>query len=72
MKRIIMVLAVLMIGLLLIGCGVPQEVQDELNQLRSEQATWQKDQTEIIRLRIAQENWQEDQAELKQLRSVQP
>lgn len=36
MKKIAIALSILIVVLLLVGCGIPQDVQDELHQLRSD------------------------------------
>lgn len=65
MKKIVTVLMVLTIGL--VGCGIPQEVQDELNQLRSEKEQWADEKVqwrewemELNQLRFENEQWEED------------
>ena len=72
MKRIVSISAVLMVVLLLVGCGgVPQATQAELDSLRQEKATWQADEAELSRLQTEQQTWQENQAELSQLQAEQ-
>jgi hypothetical protein len=46
-KRGAIIFAILMIGLVLIGCGVPQDVQNELSQLRTEKANSEKERANL-------------------------
>lgn len=59
MKKIVMLM---IIGLLLlVGCSIPQEVQDELEkleQLRIEKEQWVKWEPELKQLRQEKENWE--------------
>jgi len=62
MKRIAMIALVVVIGsLALTSCGIPQEIQDELDALRAEEKQWDEVlMPELEQLRTDKEQWEED------------
>ncbi|MDP2663968.1 MAG: hypothetical protein Q8P08_00770 [bacterium] len=67
-KKIVAVLLIVIVVVALVGCGIPQEVQNELNQLKGEKTGWEEDQAELQGLKNQEAAWEEDRAELNDLR----